>query len=374
MVREITGVRIEHKSSNAKVMPKVSTDIDREVNPKSPEENNEVKDFEVKECTSEVPRAENSSEKQDVLAIKSTNFEDERPDVKSAKAEDQKSSPLAKPSPAVVNTKVKNNTPQKPSHLTVDKQVCETPPIAVETPASPNGSSRKSPSSSKKSLPSTPPMARNNLDDEDNWSMTSSTAASARTTRSSRTTVGVAPTFTTEERLQKRKEYYAKLEEKRKALEAEKREYEARTKEEEEAAIRKLRKNMTFKANPVPNFYYDKPPPKKELKKLPTTRAVSPKFGRRKSYSDAVISSRAEEKVSASASPSARPSRHSLGSHSHRVLSSTPTSTPKRKDQLIGSSSKLRDRSRQSKDQTAITKTPPKISEQLPNSDIAVHS
>ncbi|KAJ8420036.1 hypothetical protein Cgig2_001710 [Carnegiea gigantea] len=374
MGREITGAHVEHKSPYAKVMPKVSADTDREVNPKSPAGNSKVKDFEVKECTTEVPWAGNSCEKQDVLATKSTNYEAEKPDMKSAKTDDQNSGTPVKTLPAMAavgNTSVKN-TPQKLSDVSIEKQVYESP-RAVETPVSPAASNTKSPSSSKISQPSTPSIARKNLDDEDNWSMASSypfysltyysTAASARTTRS-RTTVGVAPSFSIEERLQKRKEYYAKLEEKRKALEAEKQEYEARTKEEEEAAIKQLRRSMVFRANPVPNFYYEKPPPKKELKKLPTTRAVSPKFGRRKSCSDAV-SCCPEEKICG------RASRHSLGSN--RDLS-TPTSTPKKKDRLVGSSSvsKFRDRPRPVKDQPSV-KTSSKISNQ-PNSDIAVQS
>lgn len=353
MGREVTGVRVEQiKAAFSKVKPKVSADSEHEANSKSPEANNDLKDCEVKECTSEVPRAENSCEKQEVLASKSTNFEPEKPDTKSPKAEDQKlSSPdkATSGAPAAGNLRMKN-TPQKPTDVTVDKQVSESP-RAVETPVSPTPSNLKSPSSSRKSQPTTPLVARRPSDDDDNWSM----ASSARTTRS-RTTVGVAPTFTCTERLEKRKEYYAKLEEKRKALEAEKREYEARTKEDDEAAIKQLRKSMTFRANPVPSFYHEKPPPKKELKKLPTTRAVSPKFVRRKSCSDAVTSS--EDNLSARA----RASRRSLGSQRE---SSTPTSSLKKKDPLGKS------RLKQVKETTK--NTAPKITEQT-NPDIAVQS
>ncbi|CAN1247106.1 Protein WVD2-like 1 [Linum grandiflorum] len=103
-------------------------------------------------------------------------------------------------------------------------------------------------------------------DEDDKSSAASSSAASGRITKS--VTVGTAPTFKSAERAQKRREYYMKLEEKRKAMEAEKAEAEARSKEEQQAAIREMRKNMVFKANPVPNFYYEPPPPKVELKKV----------------------------------------------------------------------------------------------------------
>ncbi|KAL4579843.1 hypothetical protein LXL04_016011 [Taraxacum kok-saghyz] len=152
-------------------------------------------------------------------------------------------------------------------------------------------------------------------DEEDNWSMASS-AATSRTVRS-RVTVGVAPTFKSAQRAAQRKEFYTKLEEKHQALKAEKMEYEARTKEEQDEAIKQMRKSMVVKANPVPNFYRQGPPPKAELKKLPLTRAKSPKLTRRKSCGDTTHPV-VDEKVVCSRV------RHSLGTYKPAGVAPSP--------------------------------------------------
>ncbi|XP_039022459.1 protein WVD2-like 2 [Hibiscus syriacus] len=219
----------------------------------------------------------------------------------------------------------------------------------------------------EKNSPKTPLMTRKHHDDDDNWSVASSTTTSVRTGRS-RVTIGTAPTFRSAERAEKRKDFYQKLEGKHQALEAERQQYAALKLEEQEAALKQLRKSLVVKANPVPSFDYEQPPPKVELKKLPLTRPKSPNLSPRKSCGDAGHLFEEElEKPKACC----QGHRHSFGgNHMERI---DPADELKFKGQKNGVGSngggKLKDRVKKVKDTTKSSK----LAEES-NANIAVQS
>ncbi|KAF5946116.1 hypothetical protein HYC85_016344 [Camellia sinensis] len=281
MGRDVTGIRIDKKPNLVKVNSNGVSHDPVHVSPKPSEVSDEAKDYEAEDHTAHDSLVEESHEKQDVLGVKSTNRDAGLPEGKTLKPEAQKSSDKKLNSPVKGHVETKDTVSQPSTPAATEKPVStETDHVGPETVdagrnCSPNTNDFHSPGSSRKSQANLESVLiliilylyqpnysqayrKKHFDEEDNWSLASSAAASVRTVKF-KTTVPVAPVFKCVQRAEKRKEFYSKLGEKHQALEAEKLEYEARTKEDEEAAIKQLRKTMTYKANPVPSFYQEGP-------------------------------------------------------------------------------------------------------------------
>ncbi|KAG8391039.1 hypothetical protein BUALT_Bualt01G0146500 [Buddleja alternifolia] len=345
MGRDVTGLRTDKKSSVVSVKSNSTINGAVHVSPKALPETDVSKDYEAEGHTVKGTLPDEHNKKQEVLGVKSTNHEPVEKIMRAEahKSDDKKlSSPLKPASGSSVHGTTDANSfePLKPGEE-ANKQTLRTNDAEINysgVKSSQQFNDLHSPKTTKKSQamvwdwvqPNSPAMSTKQLqlndkkyyDEEDNWSMASSTATSVRTNKS-RITVPVAPRFSCTNRLERRKEFYTKLEEKHRALEKEKLEYEARTKEEEQKVIKQMRKSMVVKANPVPSFYREGPPPKVELKKLPVTRAKSPNLTRRKSCGDAVKTSPGDIKGIRA--------RHSVGVY--KEAKSSPI-TPKGKDRI----------------------------------------
>ncbi|XP_019161659.1 PREDICTED: protein WVD2-like 2 [Ipomoea nil] len=300
MGRDVTGNRTSNKPAVVNFIPNNAVNVSNNIS---------LERVETKDT-----KAEDHGEKQDVLSVKSMNRNTDMMN-EEEKAVKGKSTLKSSHNKLSLPMNDKNPIVSKPSDLgTEDHAIPETVDAGSSHSANPNDLEtpnkplENSPEVSIKSQQQQLDDRKDHEEEEDSCSLVSSSGGSSVRGTKFKVTIPLGPTFRSEERAARRKEFHMKMEEKHKALEAEKQEQAARAKEMEEAAIRQLRKSMVYKANPVPNFYREGPPPKAEVKKLPVTRAKLPNLARRKSCSDVFISYPEEKKGCAKA-------RHSIGSY-----------------------------------------------------------
>lgn len=175
------------------------------------------------------------------------------------------------------NTTRSASTPNSPRYITPTRAASLK---AVKTPATPNGTVAKelqySPPNAGNTTPRSDPVKKAPKEAHAKISDDGHPTLKVRTSPPLTQPSGFH--FKTDERSEKRRDFYQKLEERMKAKEEERKKLEAKAQEEKEAQLKELRKSLGYKANPVPKFYQEPPPPPVEIKKSPPTRARSPNF------------------------------------------------------------------------------------------------
>ncbi|KAJ6353864.1 hypothetical protein OIU76_002810 [Salix suchowensis] len=195
------------------------------------------------------------SEKQDVLGVKSTNFDADPSDGKDEKPGSQKSNGDKSSSSPPLKTGVAHQTVPKSFAPATDKHVggnSSTNSNNTQSPVSLRNSQQYSPSTARKPLQ---PDNKKHHDEEDSWSVTSSTAAS----QSGKSII---------QNWKRSTEHWRK---------SEARPMQGPRKSKKQPSS-SLERACCTKQIQCPSFYYEPPPPQVELKKLPLTRPQSPKL------------------------------------------------------------------------------------------------